>query len=468
MKSYQRSLFIFRRDLRLEDNTALNAALDQSCEVLVSFIFDPRQIEPHPYRSAPALQFMLQALEDLQRRIAQHGGVLYRFKGRPEQFIGSLRQDFAIEAVFVNRDYTPFSRRRDADIRRCCEELGIAFHSYGDSLLNEPEQLLKSDESPYQVFTAFHKCARQLPVALPQKLAEGQFVNSPIARSGEFIEPLIQNLENPLVGGSAEAAMLLDNVSAWQQYQNRRDFPALAATSHLSAYLKFGCCSIRETYHRVLDTLGEDHSLLRQFYWRDFFTHIGFHYPHVFGHAYHPRLDAIPWENDENRFRAWADGMTGFPIVDAGLRELRQSGGMHNRVRMITASFLVKDLHIDWRWGERHFARHLLDYDPCLNNGNWQWAASTGCDAQPYFRIFNPWLQQQKFDADCVYIKHWVPELRPFPPSIIHHWDKQFKDCDYPSPIVDHGLQTQRIKRLFQTVRSSSEESLCAAPKSSY
>lgn len=453
MKRYQKSLCIFRRDLRLADNTALNFALEQSRQVILAFIFDPRQIEPHPYQSQPALQFMLQALRDLQQQIAEQGGLLYLFNDHPERVITRLRSDLNIEAVFVNRDYTPFSRQRDADLQRHCGTLGLDFHSHGDLLLNEPEQVLKNDGSPYQVFTAFYQRAGQNPVASPQGLSPGLFADTPQIDAGEdLIGRFHRPPTNPLLGGRCEALAILENLTVCRDYRQQHDFPAQAATSHLSAYLKFGCCSIRETYYAIAQSLGDEHPLLRQLYWRDFFTHIAFHYPHVFGHAFHRRFDAIRWPNDEDRFSAWTEGRTGFPIVDAGMRELQQTACLHNRLRMITASFLVKDLHIDWRWGERYFAQHLLDYDPCLNNGNWQWAASTGCDAQPYFRIFNPWLQQKKFDADCVYIKHWLPELRPFPAAAIHQWQKKTQACDYPPPIVDHGVQSQVIKNLFRSI----------------
>ncbi len=251
-------------------------------------------------------------------------------------------------------------------------------------------------------------------------------------------------------GGRRQALAIFDALENLKEYQNRRDYPALASTSLLSAHLKFGTVSIREAFYAVQCALGVDHPLLRQFYWRDFFTHIAYHFPEVFGHAFVRKYDALPWRNDQARFYTWAEGRTGFPIVDAGMRELNQTGYMHNRVRMITASFLVKDLHISWRWGERYFAQHLVDYDPCVNNGNWQWAASTGCDAQPYFRIFNPWLQQQKFDADCEYIYRWIPELRPFPPEVIHRWDKKFAACDYPKPIVDHRFESEKAKEMFR------------------
>jgi len=192
--------------------------------------------------------------------------------------------------------------------------------------------------------------------------------------------------------------------------------------------------------------------LLRQLYWRDFFSHIAYRFPHVFGQAFDRRYDAVPWRNNLDDFTAWTDGLTGFPIVDAAMRELKQTGWMHNRLRMVVASFLVKDLHISWRWGERYFAQHLLDYDPCVNNGNWQWAASTGCDAQPYFRIFNPWLQQQKFDPQCDYIKTWLPELRTYSAKVIHQWASQPLAGAYPPPIVEHGTQSRLIKAQFKAL----------------
>ncbi len=224
------------------------------------------------------------------------------------------------------------------------------------------------------------------------------------------------------------------------------------ATSRLSAHLKFGTCSVREVYYAIVQQLSPEHPLLRQLYWRDFFTHIAFHYPHVFGKAFHPQYDNLVWDNNRGHFQRWAEGTTGFPIVDAGMRELNATGFMHNRVRMIVASFLTKDLHISWRWGERYFAQHLVDYDPAVNNGNWQWAASTGCDAQPYFRIFNPWLQQQKFDPDCQYIYRWIPELNGIPATIIHKWYSKHVDAPYPAPMLDHARESQIAKERYKNL----------------
>lgn len=453
MTRYKTSLFIFRRDLRLIDNTGLHTALSHSRLVLLAFVLDPRQIEFHPYQSQPALQFMLDALLDLQQQVLAYGGRLMLFNQPPIAVISKLKSEQQIQAVFVNRDYTPFSRQRDLELEQCCQSLNLDFHSSNDALLTEPEQILKTNNQPYQVFTPFHRRARSIPPAFPNSLPPtlGQLARLEYCGDDSLIDQFRRSQQNALRGGRTQALCHLDALNKCRNYAEQRDFPAQSATSQLSAYLKFGCCSVREVFHAITVNLGEEHPLQRQLYWRDFFTHIGWHFPHVFGHAFDRRYDVIVWKNNLDDFQRWSEGTTGFPIVDAGMRELNQTGWMHNRVRMIVASFLVKDLHISWRWGERYFARHLLDYDPCLNNGNWQWAASTGCDAQPYFRIFNPWLQQRKFDPDCIYIKHWLPELETVPPLLIHQGYQTTINAAYPSPMLDHQFQSQRAKELFRS-----------------
>lgn len=449
MKRYQLSMFIFRRDLRLFDNLGLNAAMTCSQRVIAGFIFDPSQIRPHAYQSRPGLQFMREALVDLQRQLREHAGGLSLFQDSPAAVIKRLRREQGIEAVFVNRDYTPFSRQRDEQLRQCCQELGMDFHSCDDLLLTQPEQVLKQDGSPYQVFTKFHQRASQFPVAVPKSTATATILTVEGDKIEDRLVPMANN-QSQFAGGRAAALERLRALGRCRDYDRQRDFPALSATSELSAHLKFGCCSVREVYYAVVRELGEQHSLLRQLYWRDFFSHIAWHFPQVFGHAFQARFDNIVWSRNQDHFWAWAEGRTGFPLVDAAMRELNATGRMHNRLRMVTASFLVKDLHISWRWGERYFAQHLLDYDPCLNNGNWQWAASTGCDAQPYFRIFNPWLQQQKFDPDALYIKRWLPELAGLPAKRLHRWYQAGDARIYPLPMIDHAEQSRRCKLLYQ------------------
>jgi deoxyribodipyrimidine photo-lyase len=451
VRQYAASLFIFRRDLRIDDNTALNRAIICSEGVLPCFVFDPRQIREHPYQSKPALRFMRQSLSELQGRFNDINAALAFYHDLPVEVIKQVFQQHRIQAVFVNRDYTPFSRMRDSELAQVCQKLNIDFHIVPDYLLVEPEQAVKSNGNPYQVFTAFYNNAKQFTIPLPEPLEMATFIKP----DEKFIHDPLVNLEaetlmNDVVGGRKQALAILSSLEKQARYQDQRDYPALDATSKLSAHLKFGTCSVREAYYEITQQLGAEHPLLRQLYWRDFFTHIAFHYPHVFGKAFHHRYDNLAWDNNMELINHWREGMTGFPIVDAGMRELNSTGFMHNRVRMIVASFLTKDLHVSWRWGERYFAQQLVDYDPAVNNGNWQWAASTGCDAQPYFRIFNPWLQQQKFDPECEYIYRWIPELKGIPAKIIHNWHSKHTVGLYPAPIVEHSRESQIAKERYK------------------
>ena len=450
MSRYSKSLFIFRRDLRLQDNTALNQALSQSNQVIPCFIFDPQQIQPHPYQSQPGLSFMLESLASLQQEFILLDAKLALFHAAPQEIIAQLFSEQKIEAVYLNRDYTPFSRQRDEKITQLCHDLGIDVYSIPDVLLHEPEQCLKSDFTPYKVFTAFYNNAKQIPVSSPQPLHAGQFLN--LETDVNLTQFKGENPFNSAVikGGRESALSTLNQLLLCKEYETIRDIPALDSCSKLSTHLKFGTCSIREAYYSIVAQLSSEHPLLRQLFWRDFFHHLAYHFPFVFERAFLPQFGQLQWNNDSSLFQAWKTGKTGFPIVDAGMRELNATGLMHNRVRMIVASFLVKDLHINWQWGERYFAQHLLDYDPCVNNGNWQWAASTGCDAQPYFRIFNPWLQQKKFDSECVYIYRWLPEVKNISPKVLHQWDKKYFNGDYPAPIVNHSLESQISKTRFK------------------
>ncbi len=450
MPRYNTALFLFRRDLRLIDNTALNAALRSAERVIAGFVFDGRQINPHPYQSQPALGFMVQALADLAAQFQAMGTDLALFQGSPVQVIGDLCRQHNIQAVFINRDYTPFSRQRDAEIAKLCQQLQITLHSLPDALLTEPEQALKQDGSAYKVFTAFYNNAKKIPVASPQALAEGYFLR---VASTATLDSIAVSGKGFAQGGRTAGLQKLARLTDCANYALERDFPALSATSQLSAHLKFGTVSVREVFYMLIQQFGAEHPLLRQLYWRDFMTHIAYHFPKVFGHAFIDKFDNLVWDNDLVYFQAWTDGQTGFPIVDAGMRELNATGLMHNRVRMITATFLVKYLRISWQWGERYFAQHLLDYDPCVNNGNWQWAASTGCDAQPYFRIFNPWLQQQKYDPKGDYLYRWLPELRSVPIKTLHQWQHRHYGDFYPAPIVDHSAEVQITKARFQAAK---------------
>lgn len=452
---YQLALHIFRRDLRLPDNTALIEALENANEVIPCFIFDPRQIENNIYKSNACMHFMVNSLNDLDEALKKYGSRLYMFYGEAETVIDTLLQHHPIDAVYINRDYTPFSITRDQKIKSVCDKHKIIFHSYADALLHEPEQVLKKDKTPYTVFTAEFRQASVLPVSIPIKNVGKNYYRGELKTENRQPFTSLATIQMPdlfVKGGRREGLQLLKQISRLTNYADTRNLPALNGTTGLSAHNKFGTLSIREVYAYVVATFGTHHSLINELYWRDFFTHIGFHFPKVFSEPFHQKYSSIQWQNNPQHFQAWCEGKTGFPIVDAGMRQLNATGYMHNRVRMIVASFLTKDLHIDWRLGEKYFAQQLVDYDPAVNNGNWQWAASTGCDAQPYFRIFNPWLQQEKYDADCIYIKRWIPELADLPVKTIHKWYQNQLPlfCTYPLPIIDHAIEAQKAKILYQ------------------
>ncbi|HUF78944.1 MAG TPA: deoxyribodipyrimidine photo-lyase, partial [Thermoanaerobaculia bacterium] len=432
-RSYRRSAFLFRRDLRLADNTGLLRAAAMSAEVLPCFVFDPAQVDPgrNPYFGAPAFQILLEGLEDLDRQLAAAGGRLNRFHGDPAAVVARLLGEHGVEAVFVNRDYTPFAAERDGRIEEACSAREIPFHRSHDQLLTWPGQVVTGGGTPYRTFTPFFRAARGIEV--PRPAGEAGPPGSAFARSGlsSALGPGIYRQllpeRRPLHarGGRAEAFRILEDLERFRAYDEERNLLAPdgnppGGASGLSPHLRHGTVSIREVYHAVVAALGRDHQLVRQLYWRDFFSQLAFFEPRVFGHAFRREYDAIDWEDDERLFAAWCSGRTGFPLVDAGMRQLAATGYLPNRVRMLAASFLVKDLHVDWRRGERWFARHLVDYDPAVNNGNWQWAASTGADAQPYFRVFNPWRQQERHDPHCAYVKRWVPELAGLAAAEIH------------------------------------------------
>lgn len=447
-KKFLKALFIFRRDLRLEDNTGLTFALENAQEVILCFIFSPEQIDHNPYRSDHCLQFMIESLEGLESDIIAKGGKLYLFYEKPEKMVMELIKKEHVDVVVVNRDYTPYSIKRDQKIDAVCKKFGVFFYSFDDALLHPLDQTLKKNGKPYTVFTPFYRNAMRLDVNFPVTNRYKNYYSGsiPFAIASSLYKKILPERPLPLSGGRSAALKILENMERFSYYESLKDFPSEQGTTHLSAHLKFTTCSPREVYWVISRQLGTSSALIRSLYWRDFFTSIGFYFPQVFSGAFHAKFDRLQWSHNEQMFRKWCEGKTGFPIVDAGMREMNQTGFMHNRVRMITASFLVKDLHINWRWGERYFAQTLIDYDPAINNGNWQWAASTGCDAQPYFRIFNPWTQAVKFDPNCFYIKKWIPDLASLPPEIIHKWhqEKHHSKClSYPIPIVNHAKESK-------------------------
>lgn len=451
---FEKALFIFRRDLRLEDNTGLIFALQNAKQVIPAFIFTPQQIENNPYLSLRALQFMVESLEELDEALKEAAAGLYVFYGNPESVVEQCIKELHVDAVITNKDYTPYSLKRDKAIGSICDKNKVSFHSFDDLLLAPPQDTLKSDGTPYAIFTPFFRNAIKNSVNLPQSNRNHNYYRAKISFADEHIlKKILPKRDSQAKGGRKAAIALLEKQTP--NYATLRDYPSIDATTHLSAHLKFTTCSPREVYHRLIQKYGQEDELIRSLYWRDFFSSIAFYYPHVFTGPFQKKFSNLPWNNDLEAFNRWCEGKTGFPLVDAGMRELNETGYMHNRVRMITAAFLVKDLHINWRWGEKYFAQKLIDYDPAINNGNWQWAASTGCDAQPYFRIFNPWAQGQRFDSDCVYIKKWLPELRTIPHSIIHKFylsKNQGLLPNYPMPMVDHAVEAKITLNAYRSV----------------
>ena len=417
-KIYTRSLFIFRKDLRINDNTGLIQALTLSEQVISIFIFDPRQIGPkNNYASSNALQFMIESLNDLEKQIKHKKGSLYFFYGIAEKIVKKIISQEDIDAVFINKDYTPFSIQRDNAIKKICSDNDTIYHAYADTLLNDPDDIATKKGTPYAIFTPFFKQCRSIKVKSPKKnLFKNYFTEKIKGVDHTAITKIMKSKNNHLWinGGTQEAKKIIKKIKNLKNYKKTRDYPHFI-TSNLSAHNKFGTVSIKEVYHAIIHSLGTSSPLITQLY------------------CTHKKI-----------FEHWCNGTTGFPIIDAGMRQLNTTGYMHNRVRMLVASFLTKDLHISWLWGEKYFAQKLIDYDPCVNNGNWQWAASTGCDSQPYFRIFNPWIQQKKFDPDALYIKQWVPEL--------NHLPKNASIETYYRPIVDHSVESKITKQLFKSI----------------
>lgn len=439
------ALFIFRRDLRVHDNRGLLVALNEHDKVLPCFIFDPRQTtDKNTYKSESGFVFLKASLADLNEQLHQRDGRLYTFEGIAHEVVDTLLKNHDIDAVYVNRDYTPFSIARDEKIEAVCKKHKVDFKSFDDALLHPPEMIHKDDGEPYTVYTPFYKKSSQFPVSKPKENKKTNYMTTSLDEEKRF------NLNMSKEAGRQGALVLLKELKQLEDYKTIRDFPAQLGTSRLSVHHKFGTISIRETYWKATELFGEGCQYIKELYWRDFYTHVAYHYPKVFGDAFQEKYNDIKWPGTEKEFLAWCEGKTGFPIVDAGMRELNQSGYMHNRVRMIVASFLTKDLHIDWRKGERYFAQKLVDYDPAVNNGSWQWAASTGTDAQPYFRVFNPWLQQKKFDPKAEYIKKWVPELKDLDADTIHNLDTKAGPKNYPEPIVDHKTAREIALSLFK------------------
>ncbi len=420
----------FRRDLRLEDNTALFHALQSGLPVLPLFIFDKEILGKLEDTKDRRVHFIHEALQHMQEQVVKHGSTLVVQHGSPEQIWKALLKEYEIKAVYLNHDYEPYARKRDGAIEQLVLEAGASWHSYKDQVMLEKEEVVKEDGTPYTVFTPYSRKWRSvLERKRPEVVTSEKHVDS-LWSHKEIALPTLQKLGFGASDGKWPARKVPADII--KSYHRTRDLPAEDGTSRLGVHLRFGTLSIRK-----LASVAEDlnDGYLTELIWREFYMMILWHFPHVVGHAFKEKYEHIAWRNNKAEFKKWCEGKTGFPIVDAGMRQLNETGYMHNRVRMIVASFLTKDLLIDWRWGEQYFAEKLLDFELASNNGGWQWAAGTGCDAAPYFRIFNPTSQQEKFDPEYEYVKQWVPE---------------FGTEKYPGPMVDHKLARMRCLEVYK------------------
>ncbi|WP_425639835.1 cryptochrome/photolyase family protein [Algoriphagus yeomjeoni] len=417
------SIFWFRRDLRLEDNHGLFQALSESENVLPLFIFDKNILDKLDNKADARVEFIHDQISKIHDDLSKKGSSLLVKHGDPESIYKELLQEYDIQSVHTNRDYEPYAKSRDEKVARILNQKDISFHQYKDQLIFEPGEILNGSGEFYKVFTPFSKVWLS---KLSPKMLEGY---KPMHWKNLFQTPA---LELPTLKeiGFEKSDISIPSKTADEEiishYNETRDFPAKNGTSRLGIHLRFGTISIRQLAQKAKELNA---TYLNELIWREFYMMILAYNPQVVDKAFKPAYDQIPWRNNEEEFAAWCKGMTGYPIVDAGMRELNATGYMHNRVRMVVASFLTKHLLIDWRWGEAYFAEKLLDFELASNNGGWQWAAGTGTDAQPYFRVFNPSSQQEKFDKNWKYIKKWIPEINS---------DK------YPKPIVDHKFARQR------------------------
>lgn len=416
------SIFWFRRDLRLEDNVGLSRALNSSFPVLPIFIFDTYLLEKLENKKDRRVDYFHQALQQMNQQLKQKNGKITTFFDAPMPVFKALSEKYDIQAVYCNRDYEPEAIKRDTAIYQYFKAKNIPFKAYKDQVIFDKSEVVKNDGAPYKVYTPYANKWRQ---TLQEKEVQSIKMNWENLLQQDFkkihslkdigFEKTDMNYVKPVLDRS-----IIDD------YDKTRDFPAKNGTTRLGIALRFGTISIRKC---VAFALKHNQTWLSELIWREFFMQILYHFPKVVHHSFKPKYDRIEWRNNEKEFELWCQGRTGFLLVDAGMRQLNQTGYMHNRVRMVVASFLVKDLLIDWRWGEAYFAQQLNDYELASNNGNWQWAAGCGCDAAPYFRIFNPTAQIKRFDKDFEYIKKWVPEMNT----------KQ-----YPEPIVNHQEARKR------------------------
>jgi len=424
------SIHWFRRDLRLDDNTALFHALNSGSPVVCVFIFDTQILNQLENKSDARVLFIYEQILRLKNELQNLGSDLDVRYGNPFNVWKDLIEEYTISNFFFNHDYEPYARKRDAEIIEFLKMNHISCSTFKDQVIFEKDEIVKSDLSPYTIYTPYSRRWKDL------LLQKGILLFDCKTHFNNFYQQRIKTLPKLEEMGFMKSNITFPvnniNEKIISNYSNDRDIPGIHGTSRLGIHLRFGTVSIRDLISKA-QSLSE--SWLNELCWREFYMMILWHFPHVVDQSFKAAYDYIPWRNNESEFKRWCKGTTGYPIVDAGMRELNETGFMHNRVRMITASFLTKHLLIDWRWGEAYFAEKLLDFELSSNNGGWQWAAGCGCDAAPYFRIFNPYLQTQRFDPDFKYIRKWVPE---------------FEDFGYPPPIVEHKFARERCLTVYK------------------
>lgn len=420
-------IFWFRRDLRLDDNIGLYHALQSQYPVLPIFIFDNDILKNLDNKRDRRVDYIYQAAKSINQELKSVNSRLEVFNGKVMNAFIKLEDNYELKAIFCNRDYEPYTIKRDTEIYNYFKKKNIPFLAYKDQVIFDKNDVLKDDGKPYTVFSPYSKKWRSS--------LNNEYFQEYRIKKNNFLRLSYKNILNLKdIGFERTDINFIKpelNPAIIDNYDKTRNFPAINGTTRLSVALRFGTISIR---HCVNFALQHNDIWLTELIWREFFMQILYHFPQVVNNSFKPKYDNIKWINNESHFKKWCEGQTGYPIVDAGMRELNETGFMHNRVRMITASFLCKHLLTDWRWGEAYFAEKLNDYDLSANNGNWQWACGSGCDAAPYFRIFNPSTQAEKFDKDNVYIKRWVPE---------------FEDINYPQPMIEHKAARERALKAY-------------------
>jgi len=423
-------VFWFRRDLRLEDNAGLFHALKSGMPVLPLFIFDTDILSQLDDKQDRRVDFIHQAITKMAQNLEQSRSTLVVKVGKPLEVFQQLTSEYEIKSVYTNRDYEPNALIRDKGIENYLRAKNIAFQTYKDQVIFEWNEVLKSNSEPYTIFTPYSKVWKANLGEDNYKSFNSENLVSNFIKTEKQVIPDLSEIGFQETDYNYDPPVLNENVVL--TYEETRNLPAIEGTTGLSTHLRFGTTSVRQLVARAV-TLNEQ--WLNELIWREFFMSILVHFPFVVNGAFKKKYDSIEWRNSETEFELWCKGETGYPIVDAGMRQLNETGLMHNRVRMVVASFLTKHLLIDWRWGEAYFASKLLDYDLSANNGNWQWAAGCGCDAAPYFRVFNPTEQTKKFDPELKYIRRWV---------------KEFDSLDYPQPIVEHSFARKRALEVYK------------------